>query len=298
MTHLIQSDPIPSDLRSFHDWESVSETEPAGEALPSDGFILFEEENRSPASTPEVSVDLFEPEGLGPRTSTPTSAFPDSTSFDIYPSGELTAPPSPDQPHRDLSPPETLPFTVFPEPLQVPAPVNDARARRAARKRKTKEERKADDVAKAAERARRLAAFPISPRIPKESLTSIDLWVKGVKETAKGNPGVSTPSRYFKFHCPDDPLLSSPPPVVFPALDFARASGKNPKRPAVPPAPEWITWEDNTPRMGLSNDGEVTIYYLPNLFPQPTVVSVLSSPNTNEGRLRKRTYRVGSRTTY
>ena len=139
----------------------------------------------------------------------------------------------------------------------------------------TKEERKADDAARVAERARRLAAFPITPRISEESLTSIDLRVKGVVETAKGNPGVSTPSRYFKFHCPDDPLPSSPPPVVFPALNFARASGKNPKRPAVPPAPEWITWEDDTPRMGLSNDGEVTIYYLPNLFPQPTVVSVL-----------------------
>lgn len=63
--------------------------------------------------------------------------------------------------------------------------------------------------------------------------------------------------------------------MVFPSLNFAKAS-RGGKLPPVPPEELWVTWDDGIPRTAVSADGEVLLYYLPNITPADVVVSPLS----------------------
>ena len=62
-------------------------------------------------------------------------------------------------------------------------------------------------------------------------------------------------------------------PVTFPTLDFARAAGRYRKRPPVPPDDQWVTWEDDMPRTGISKDGVNLVMYLPGVHSPADVVS-------------------------
>lgn len=61
--------------------------------------------------------------------------------------------------------------------------------------------------------------------------------------------------------------------VKFPSFNFAKATSKRRLLPIPPPEREWVTWEDDTPKRAISEEGETLLFYLPNLNPQTTVVS-------------------------
>lgn len=117
-------------------------------------------------------------------------------------------------------------------------------------------------------RERRQADFIFVKIITEAELAAIDMEVKVVIERAKRNIGRSSiaivPSEYIS------PLLNT---VTFPDLDFAEAAGRYRRLPPVPPQARWVTWEDETPRTGISKDGVTLVMYLPGLNPPAAVVS-------------------------
>ena len=66
--------------------------------------------------------------------------------------------------------------------------------------------------------------------------------------------------------------LHVPEPVTFP-IDFRRAANKKKQLEGTPDFPE-TTWEDNTPRKGLSSDGYGLVAYVPRVLGLQGTVSI------------------------